>query len=120
MRALLTLALVCTTLVACGSPTDTELPSRAPTIEGSIVAVGTRTTDASLTTIHVKTNASDNCGIVFNVQKSTVIVRRSSSDDYDAVRADALVVGKHVRVWTKVVAESCPGQAGADAIEITS
>jgi hypothetical protein len=107
----------------CGSPTDVDVPDRAPSISGSIVSVGGRQTTLGLTTVHVKTNEGDNCGIVFTVMRSTRIVTPSDAgSDYQNTDIDALVVGRSARVWAKgnTVLTSCPGQATAEVIEIST
>ncbi len=111
--------LACETLLA--------LPEEEPLIDGVIVAVGkelgSRPVDdsATLQRIHIKQDPSEECGTVFNVVANTIIGIHNSNGQ--TVKGDVrdLIVGARARGWTEnPVALSCPSQALAHAIEITS
>ena len=89
-----------------------------PTSVGPIVARDVGSPSAGdLPTLHVRASGDD-CGIVYSVSPETVIRRRNDSGSFDELSLDALRVGVTVAVWTDVVLRSCPGQAGAHAIEV--
>ncbi len=105
----------------CGDPLGP--PDTDPTIEGEVVALIpipplSSSGEGFDISVHVK-GSRDPCGIVFRVTEETRIVRtRSVGKPRKGVAAD-LRVGAVVRVWANgAVAESCPGQALADVIEI--
>lgn len=104
----------------CDSSTGPELPGSAPAITGPIVArnVDTPTSDGR-PTIHVKEIPNDPCGIIFALEPDTEIARRTDEDALVAAAVDELTVGLPVRVWARGgIAESCPAQGVADAVEI--
>ncbi len=102
-------------VVACGSIT---FPGGPPAVDGDIVGVGPDVPFGSQRAIWVKEAPDAPCGIVFTVTESTDIGERQP-DGSIAERSFAdLVVGRTVRVWSGAVAESCPGQARANAIEL--
>ena len=89
-----------------------------PTSVGPIVArdVGSPSS-GDLPTLHVRASGDD-CGIIYSVSPGTPIRRRNDRGSFDELSLDALRVGVTVAVWTDVVLQSCPGQAGAHAIEV--
>lgn len=116
-RALaLAMALGAATAVGCGSPT---FPDREPTLEGEIVGVGDTVPFGSQRTIWVKAAPDAACGVVFRVQAGTDIGERRPDNSVEDRRFEDLRVGQRVKIWSGAVAESCPGQATADAVEIS-
>lgn len=109
-------------IVACSSPSGPSVPDGDPTIVGPIVATGVSTpTAGDRWTVHVKTDLQDECGIIFAVDDATDIVRRDGDGDLVGADADDLDVGDTVRVWARGgIAESCPAQGVAAAIEIVA
>lgn len=102
--------------LGCG---DLVFPERSPSIVGSIVEIGRDVPFGDAKTIWVKQDASDQCGIVFLADQAFIgdrpdarLIRRRAFDHLD--------VGQRVRVWAGAIAESCPAQGSADAIEILS
>ena len=96
-----------------------SLPDRAPTLVGVIVAE-TRPPPgaAGRPTVHVKQTPGEPCGIVFSIGSETDIVVRDPRGALSRAPFDSLTAGRIVRVWSGAVAESCPGQSRAGAIEI--
>ncbi len=115
--------LLCAVLVlpTCSSPSDLELPDTRATIEGPIVArdVATSFSDEGQPTFHVKEGDDDPCGIIFTVEEFTEIARRNATGELIEARVEELTVGTRVRVWARGgIAESCPAQGRAEAVEI--
>jgi len=107
--------------VSCDPATGPELPDRDATIQGPIVArdLDTSFRDPGQPTLHVKEGDDDPCGIIFTVEESTVVVRRNAIGERIDARVRDLTVGTRVRVWSDgAVADSCPAQARAEAVEI--
>ncbi len=100
---------------ACGSITFPEQP---PAIQGDIVGVGPEVPFGSQRTIWVKEAPDAPCGIVFTVTDATEIGEQQPDFSIEARTFADLVVGRTVRVWARVVMDSCPGQARADAVEL--
>jgi len=65
----------------------------------------------------VKEDPADECGIVFSTIGAD-IGERMPNGSVHGRSFDDLAVGQRVRVWSIIIADSCPGQSGADAIEI--
>ncbi|MGH7540162.1 MAG: DUF3221 domain-containing protein [Gemmatimonadota bacterium] len=101
--------------VACGSVT---FPDRDPTIHGDIVGVGPQIPFGGEDRFWVKETPDAPCGIVFRVVVSTEIGERQPGGSIEERSFSELVVGRSVRVWARAVADSCPAQARADAIEL--
>ena len=103
-------------MLGCGS---VAFPDRQPVIEGEIVGVAPDVPfdGGSPTKIWVKEEQADPCGIVFETADAA-IGRRGDDGAVDDRTFDDLAPGVRVRVWADAVAESCPGQADATAIEI--
>lgn len=110
---------------ACESGITT--PDRAPTLEGILVGVnGCDFTEAciavvpdSIWRVWIKEDEADPCGVYLGVDRSTALVVREGS----AIRAalpEEFVPWRPARAWVvgNVIAESCPGQAAAEAIEL--
>jgi len=116
MRYALVVVLFVSVLEACNSVSE---PDRAPTITGFIVAKDAPTSIGGPPTIHVKESAADPCGIIFLVRSSTRVLRKSGGRLTEASQA-ALAVSTPVSVWSGIVLTSCPGQAGAEVVEILS
>jgi len=108
--------LVAAVLVGCGSIT---FPERTPTVLGEIVGIGDGTPLGGATTIWVKEDPDEACGIVFQTDK-TFIGDRLDSGLIRQRDFDQLALGQRVRVWAGAIAESCPAQGSAGAIEIVS
>lgn len=106
-------ALVCW---SCGSSPVT--PAGSP-LKGVIVA---RNTGSSIAqgnpTVHMKTDSTDACGVVFSVNSNTELRRRISSGGTRTAVIDEFTVGALAKAWAPVVAESCPAQAVATLIEL--
>lgn len=101
--------------LGCGSIT---FPDAEPTIEGDIVGVGEEIPFGGEDRFWVKETPAAPCGIVFRVSGSTEIGERQP-DGSIAERSFAdLTVDRTVRVWSEAVADSCPGQGLATAIEL--
>lgn len=102
-------------LVGCGSLT---FPDGNPAIQGDIVGVGPGIPFGAENRIWVKETPEAPCGIVFAVTGGTEI-GEAQPDGSIAERSFAdLTEGRTVRVWAGPIAESCPGQGRADAIEL--
>jgi hypothetical protein len=119
MRRAITV-LVITTLpallaAACGSIT---FPDRDPTIRGDIVGIGSDIPFGGEDTIWVKEMPDSPCGIVFTVTESTDIGEQQPDGSIAERSFGDLTVGRTVRVWSRFVAESCPGQSLATDIEL--
>ncbi|MFW6078121.1 MAG: DUF3221 domain-containing protein [Gemmatimonadota bacterium] len=116
--------LACTTLaIAFGCASPTEAPyDRDPTIDGLIVALDVEADsfDEGEPTVHVKEEVDDECGIIFGLDASTEITRRDAGgDDRIPASIEDLDTGDAVRVWARGgIADSCPQQGFAEAIEI--
>ena len=116
MRAFL-IPSVALLLAACGS-TSVTVPDEPGFITGPIVAVNANVSFSShLPTIHVKP-ADDNCGVIFAIDDESVLVERDDDGDLREVTVDELKVGRLVRVWTDVVATSCPAQGRVQHLEL--
>lgn len=100
--------------LACGG---LVFPERTPSIVGNIVEIGRDAPFGGAKTVWVKQDPSDECGIVFLADQAFIGDRPNDL----AIRErdfDHLDVGQRVRVWAGAIAESCPAQGSADAIEI--
>ena len=86
-------------------------------ISGFVVNRGIQISIGDPPSIHVKEEVSEQCGIIFLVRPSTEIRRRTNSGTAPASYGN-LVPGTKVRVWARVVLESCPGQSSAEIVEI--
>lgn len=108
-------ALLAVLALACGSIT---FPERDPTIRGDIVGTGPDIPFGSGNTIWVKETPESPCGIVFTVTASTDIGEQQPDGSIAERSFSDLTVERTVRVWSGAVAESCPAQARANAIEL--
>lgn len=129
-RALLVVALALGAAVACDDDGIT-IPGDEPAQEGIIVAVdadrfgaaatptGTATVRTEIArTIWVKEDTAQACGIVWTFDAETDVLVREGSALRRAVDGD-LQVERPVGVWTDgPVAESCPAQGIATAVEL--
>ncbi len=101
---------------ACNSLT---FPDSNPVIQGAIVGVGADIPFGGENTIWVKETPQSPCGIVFTVTESTNIGSELPDGSITEHSFADLAVGLVVRVWASGgIAESCPGQGRADAIEL--
>jgi hypothetical protein len=88
-------------------------------MRGSIVARDIQTAvTGTLPSIHVKEDTSDQCGVIFGINASTEIARRTSDGGTRSATVTDLKVGEEVVVWSGPVAESCPAQGIADRVEV--
>lgn len=118
-RCLLLCALALSALGCDDSVVAPALRDDEPTIAGTIVDLNAHTTIApERLTIHVRESLKDECGIVFTVFPGTDIRRQREDGSLAPAGPDDLKIGVKVYVWSGVVLDSCPGQAGAEAIEI--
>lgn len=96
---------------------DPSLMNEDPTSVGPIVARDVPTSfSEDRPTIHVRADG-DECGIIYVVSDSIPIKRKDSQGRFVDVAINELTVGLKVAVWTDIVLTSCPGQAGAHAVE---
>ena len=101
-------------LGACNSISEPD----GPGMTGSIVARDQSISIGDPPTIHVKTNPSEQCGVIFLVRDRTTIFRRTTEGKLVSASVSELTVGRQVVVWSQYVLDSCPGQSNADAVEI--
>jgi hypothetical protein len=114
-RCIITISLA-VLAAACNSLT---FPDGDPAIQGEIVGVGPDTPFNGQNTIWVKETPESPCGIVFTVTESTNIGAELPDGSISEHSFADLAVGLVVRVWASGgIAESCPGQGRADAIEL--
>ncbi|MCG8469862.1 MAG: YobA family protein [Gemmatimonadetes bacterium] len=99
----------------CGGLT---FPDETPALRGDIVAIGLNMPFGGARTIWVKEAPESPCGIVFTILPRTDLGERQPDGSVEERVFQDLSVGQTVRVWSGAVAESCPGQAQADALEI--
>ena len=92
--------------------------SRGYPSTGLIVARDLAISIGSPPTIHVKESEQEECGVVYVVRESTPISRRDPNGRLARATVSDLTVGKRVTVWSDFIAESCPAQGGALAVEI--
>lgn len=62
--------------------------------------------------------SGEECGVIFAIPEGTPVQRKNSQGTFVDVPLENLAKGVTVAVWTSVVLRSCPGQAGAHAIEL--
>ena len=101
-------------LAACGGSTA---PEGDPSLTGEIVQVSGQLLGPreGVLYIHVKEDPGEECGIIFSVDEDTWI---TDSTRGSLRRADTGILGKGatVQLWFRLVLDSCPGQAHADAV----
>lgn len=101
---------------ACGP--DPGVPGEPLATIGSIVARNITTpTSGNRPTLHIKTDSTDMCGVIYAVSSATVLRRWTIGGTYRANLVE-FTVGSKVRVWSGPIAESCPGQATAYTLEL--
>lgn len=119
--------LLCT-LVLCALGCDSSsiaeptMRDAKPFIVGPIVArdVPTSVSDDP-PTIHVKETEDEECGVLFWIGSETEIGRATGAGTIEPADVEDLRPGLTVAVWPDGgTFDSCPGQAGADAVEILS
>jgi len=110
--------LAMSTMLGCASLT---FPDRVPSITGEIIEMGEDTIFANgdAGAIWVKESPTDPCGIVFRTHEAEIGDRLDDGSVRERGVAD-LAVGQQVRVWAGAIADSCPAQGIAEAIEIVS
>lgn len=101
--------------LACGS---IAFPDAEPAIEGEVVGTGPDIPFGAEGRFWVKEAPDAPCGIVFRVTGSTTIGERRPKGTIAERSLDDITVGRAVRVWAGAVAESCPGQGEAAAVEL--
>ena len=108
------------TLAGCGpGPVGPAIREDPAAMTGHVVALNVQmaiTRDKP--SIHVKEKGTDECGVVFAFDSGTVLRRRVTEEHVVAAAISEFRVGTRVRVWTDVVAESCPAQGIAHIAEI--
>jgi hypothetical protein len=106
-------------LIAAGACATPTFPDYDPAITGDIVArdvpISIARTDP---TMHVKAHPEDECGIIFKLTRQTDVLQRDADGRLHRRDFDDLAIGRAVHVWTRLVRDSCPKQAHADAVEI--
>jgi hypothetical protein len=106
----------CAVIAACDGITA---PSEPAFQEGIIVERDRRTpSSGDRFTIWVKDRLDDECGVIYALTDDTDLFLRSANGHSSRGHVADLEVGAVVRVWTKVVMDSCPGQATATAVEV--
>ena len=110
-------ALIAALALSCNSPI---LPGEEPTIEGAIHARSLVPSSApGRSTVHVKESATDPCGIIFSSDDQTGLGARDASGVVRTIPLEQFEVGARVRAWARgAIAESCPMQAAALALEL--
>ncbi|MDX1579405.1 MAG: hypothetical protein R3266_13040, partial [Gemmatimonadota bacterium] len=109
------LAILC---AGAGCASSLTFPDREPTIRGDVVGIEAGFPFDGPRTIWVKETPDAACGIVFRVDDDTEIGERTPRGDIAERRFENIGLGYTLNVWSGAVAESCPGQAVADVIEI--
>lgn len=99
---------------SCSSPTALG----DPPVTGVIVARDRSISIGGPPTIHVKDPVDEECGVIYLVNSSTRVLRRTDDGRHVPASPAELTVGRRVGVWTDVVLQSCPGQAEARAVVI--
>lgn len=123
MARLVTIAAIATLVLGCGGDTLPTRPESAPIMAGVIVARQSSMQIANHGPVmHVREVFGDECGIVFGLDEGTEIRRRTAEGALEAAGLAHLQAGRFVRVWiaNRIVLSSCPGQAGADTVEIVA
>lgn len=87
---------------------------------GTIVSRTAATAMSTNWYLHVKPSNDQNCGTVFTITDKTVLsVKETNGEVKKTSSSDAFTVGSKVDVYfSGIVATSCPGQAGADAVQV--
>jgi hypothetical protein len=94
-------------------------PSGPPAISGVIVGRDQSISIGGPPTVHVKETVNEECGIIFTIRDPVLVQRRSPGGALTPASISELTIGREVAVWARGgIAESCPAQAGALAIQI--
>lgn len=101
--------------LACGS---LAFPDAEPAIEGEVVGAGSDIPFGGEDRFWVKEAPDAPCGIVFGVTGATTIGERRPDGSIAERSPDDVTVGRAVRVWADAIAESCPAQGEAEAVEL--
>jgi hypothetical protein len=105
------LVAVCLVLGSCGSPSD--IPDEPPTIDGSITAL------PSPNSVLIEADVSKCERYVFTITTRTRVLIRRANGAIEVGAPDDLRVAQRARAWADgPIAESCPMQTTAGAIEI--
>lgn len=102
-------------LLACGSLSFPDVP---PAIEGDVIGVGPEIPFGGENRFWVKETPDAACGVVFTVTESTKIGERRPDGSIAERSPNDIEVERTVRVWAGAIAESCPGQGQAEAVEL--
>lgn len=93
-------------------------PDNAVVYSGTVVALNPVTFGTAAPSIHVKSSTDQQCGVIFSMTNTTPIRVRVQNQTADG-DVDVLKVGSKVNVYfSGIVAESCPAQGGAYAVEV--
>jgi len=119
------LALAAAGWAACDDGITT--PDRDPTLVGLLAGVNDCDFDEfclaavpdSITRVWVKADMEDPCGVVLTVDRRTDLLVREGSALRRAL-PEEFTPWRPVKAWVRgdVIAESCPAQGGAEALEL--
>lgn len=103
------------------------VPDRTPTLTGVLAGVNgcdftqpcVAVVPDSITSVWVKTDQNDPCGVILSVDRRTDLLVREGSALRRALPAE-FTAWRPVKAWVRgdVIADSCPGQGGAEAVEL--
>ena len=113
MRFALSMLLVAG-VAGCGSSLSEPAKSG---MTGTIVARDVATSGGSAPTVHIKAD-NDNCGVIYVVDDHTELLLRKTDGKLARASLSEFTVGRRATVWANAVADSCPGQSYAEALEI--
>lgn len=105
-------------LAAAACSDSITFPDRQETILGDVVGIEDDNPFDQPGSLWVKEQPDSPCGIVFRVTDDTGIGERQPDGTIAERRYEDIGLGYSIRVWSGAVAESCPGQATANVIEI--
>jgi hypothetical protein len=114
MRYIAMVVAIVAATTSCTSPAE---PDPEGSLSGYIVARDVQLSIGGPPSIHVK-ELGDECGCKYLIRSDTRIRRRTESGSLARATYADLAVGKRVRVWSGWILLSCPGQSGADTVEI--
>ena len=94
-------------------------PGGPPAASGVIVGRDQSISIGGPPTVHVKETVNEECGIIFTIRDPVLVQKRTASGALTPASISELTIGRQVAVWARGgIAESCPAQAGALAIQI--
>lgn len=120
---------ICTLALGWAACDDAGItvPGRSASLEGVLAGVnGCDFTQAcvavvpdSITRVWVKTDTADACGVILTVDRGADLLVREGSALRRALPQE-FTPWRPVRAWVEgnVIADSCPGQGAAEAIEL--